>query len=127
MWIMQNQSFLSIVDAAETPGCLLVRARRVGDIEAVFPHADVVILVGRDYRFRAEITRADVAKALVSAVMGLDYANFKSSVADPHLHRAYADVWGVMAGLQEVPPYSETPRPRFDKHPKRGKRPQRGS
>jgi hypothetical protein len=119
MWLMQNNSFLSIVDAAETPGCLLVRARRVGDIEAVFPHADVVILVGRDYRFRAQIMRADVAKALVSAVMALDYPNFKSSVADYHLHRAYADCWSTMASLQEYAPCNETPRPGFRKHPQR--------
>jgi hypothetical protein len=49
----------------------------------------------------------------------LDYPNFKSSVADYHLHRAYADCWSTMASLQEYAPCNETPRPGFRKHPQR--------
>ena len=82
-----------------------------------------MILAGRDYRFRAEVTRADVAKALDAAVKDINYPNFKSSVSDPNLHRAYAEVWATMANLQEYAPYSETPRPGgLRKHPQRGKR-----
>jgi hypothetical protein len=119
MWIMQNQSFLSIVDAADKQNCLLVRARRQGDIEVVFPKASVVVLVGRDYRYRAEIPRSEVAAAMARAVMDLGYPNFKSSVSDPNLHRAYAECWSTMAALQEYAPYSATPRPGFRKHPVR--------
>ena len=39
MWIFQNDSFLSIVAHRDKPGMLLVRARKAGDIEAVFPEA----------------------------------------------------------------------------------------
>ena len=37
MWIFLSDSFLSIVAHRDKPGVLLVRARRAGDIEAVFP------------------------------------------------------------------------------------------
>jgi hypothetical protein len=41
MWIFLNDSFLSIVANRELAGVLLVRARKEGDIEAVFPDATV--------------------------------------------------------------------------------------
>ncbi|CAB3645512.1 hypothetical protein [Paraburkholderia rhynchosiae] len=119
MWIFLSDSFLSIVDASTEPGTLLVRARREGDIEQVFPGANVVSVVGRDYLFRAAVPRQSVAQALVDQVMNLTYPNFKSSCSDPHLHRAYAAVWSVMATLQPYEPYARTPRPNFRKHPRR--------
>ena len=36
MWIMTNNSYLSIVSKDCGPAALLVRARRAGDIEKVF-------------------------------------------------------------------------------------------
>jgi hypothetical protein len=41
MWIMMNNSYLSIVSKDCGPAELLVRARRAGDIERVFPDAKV--------------------------------------------------------------------------------------
>ncbi len=41
MWIMTNNSYLSIVSKDCGPAELLVRARRAGDIEKVFPDAKV--------------------------------------------------------------------------------------
>jgi len=105
MWIMLNGGFLSIVDNSNTKGELLVRARRRGDIEKVFPDAKVTSAVGRDYLFRASIKRELVADALHKQVMGITYPNFKDSVKDDKLHDAYSDVWGRMARLQETPPY----------------------
>jgi hypothetical protein len=120
MWLFLSDSFLSIVDASTEPGCLLVRARREGDIQAVFPNANVVSVTGRDYLFRAAVPRQIVAQALADHVMGsVTYPNFKASVQDPHLHRACADVWAVMEQLQPVPAYGRSPRPNFRKQPQR--------
>jgi hypothetical protein len=41
MWICMSSSFLSIVDKYCDKVELLVRARRKGDIEAIFPDAEV--------------------------------------------------------------------------------------
>jgi hypothetical protein len=41
MWIMTNNSYLSIVSKDCGPAELLVRARRAGDIEKLFPDAKV--------------------------------------------------------------------------------------
>jgi hypothetical protein len=120
MWICQNNAFLSVVTDPTSAQHLLVRGRRQGDIEAVFgTDYAVVTLPKRDYRFRAAIPRAVVAEALAKSVMNIDYGNFKNSVRDAALHDAYATVWGVMAQLQEVPPYGSKPRPGFAAHPVR--------
>jgi hypothetical protein len=114
-----NDSFLSIVDASTSENCLLVRARREGDIEAVFPSAKVVIIGGRDYRFRAEIDRQEVGAVVAARLTGISYPNFKSSVKDRNLAHAYHDVWSVMEALQPVAAYSTVPRPGFRAHPVR--------
>ncbi|GAB1424254.1 hypothetical protein MASR2M16_14880 [Thauera terpenica] len=110
MWIMLSNSFLSIVDKAVTPGCLVVRARVAGHIEAVFPDAAVSRTPGNDYLFRAEILRERVATALAEQVRSIDYANYKGSVADDAFHDALMDVWRAMADLQEVSPYGRRAR-----------------
>ena len=49
MWIMTNNSYLSIVSKDCGPAELLVRARRAGDIEKVFPNAKVTLQTDSDY------------------------------------------------------------------------------
>ena len=101
MWIFLNNSFLSIVAHRDKSNYLLVRARRAGDIEAVFPSASTWEDAKADYRFRAEIAREDVSAALARAAEEIDYPNFKASVEERELHDAYLQVWGVMGRLQD--------------------------
>lgn len=106
MWLFASDAFLSVVQDPTNPDILVVRARREGDIEALFPDAEVVRRPERDYLFRAFIPREDVAKAAADYVMGLTYTNFKNSVRAHDYHGACNRVWNVMADLQETPPYS---------------------
>jgi len=118
MWICLNNAFLSIVEpAAHDPkkaglDVLLVRARVKGHIESVFPKAKVVTIAGRDYQFRAYINRLDVSEAIAARIESIHYPNFKNSVRNDLLHRAFARVWHVMADLQLIPPYETRPRRR---------------
>jgi hypothetical protein len=115
MWICLNNAFLSIVEptrnARGASPFLLVRARRPGDIERVFPSAVVSTEDNRDYMFRAMIDREHVAAAIAAQVLGISYGNFKDSVDDHGLHDAYASVWGVMARQQPQRPYSRYSQP----------------
>lgn len=106
MWICLTDAFFSIVDKECGPDELLVRARRPGDIEKVFPNANVVSRAGTDYQFRAKVNRVDVANALMMEVMALDYGNFKGATKDRRLHDAYANFWHDHASLQPTRPYS---------------------
>lgn len=109
MWIMLNDAFLSIVSKDCPRDCLLVRARRPGDIEKVFltgTQIEVTRETGTDYLFRAVIPRKEVETAIAAEVRRIIYGNFKDSVQDDELHDAYMRVWAAMATVQNPPPYS---------------------
>jgi hypothetical protein len=105
MWICLPEAFLSIVHKDCGPDELLVRARVAGHIEAVFPHVKVSQSQFSDYRYRAVVSRDDVAAALVMHANAMDYPNFKNEVRENRLHDAFARIWSVMAGLQPTPPH----------------------
>ena len=101
MWIFLNDSFLSVVAHRDRPDDLLVRARRQGDIERVFPEAEVQTTPAADYAFRAVLPREVVGAAVSKAAEEIAYPNFKGSVTEPDRHDAYMSVWGVMRRLQD--------------------------
>lgn len=108
MWIMLNDAFLSIVKKDCPENHLLVRARRPGDIEKVFGRrVKVERLTDADYLFRAVIPVDEVMNAMNHEVARINYRNFKDSVQDHDLHRAYNRCWGAVAAVQNPPPYSE--------------------
>ncbi|BDU76009.1 hypothetical protein [Mesoterricola sediminis] len=104
MWIFLNDAFLSIVDKGGDGTTLLVRARREGDLERVFPGAQVERTPRNDYRYRARVDREAVAQALAAAVRGIAYGNFKDSVQDSARHDAYLEVWRAMYAFQRASP-----------------------
>jgi hypothetical protein len=104
MWLCLNDCFYSIVAKDCRPDELLVRARRAGDIEKVFPDAKVTRTTKSDYLYRAVLPRDVVKQAMAAMIDQIDYPNFKDSVEDKSLHAAYTSVWHAMAGLQHPPP-----------------------
>ena len=100
MWIFLNNAFLSIVDKGGDGSTLLVRGRNQGDIERVFPGAEVSRTPNHDYLFRARIARDVAAEALANAVRGVTYGNFKGSVKESDRHDAYMKVWTAMHAFQ---------------------------
>jgi hypothetical protein len=101
MWICLNDAFLSIVADRNDPERLLVRARRAGDIERVFPQAEVLVGVGTDYLYRALLPRSTVSEAITARIDSIDYPNFKNSVAERDRHDAYMQFWDVMYRYQQ--------------------------
>jgi hypothetical protein len=101
MWIFANNAFVSIVEFRDEPDMLLIRARLPGDIQAMFPDAEVLEYTETDYRFRAKLHRQEVAETVFAQVMSVDYGNFKSSVKDTFRHNVYMEVGGVMTDAQE--------------------------
>lgn len=110
MWLCMNSAFLSVVHKHCLEDELLVRARRDGDIEKIFPDAKVMRSTDSDYPYRAVIPRNEVASAMAAQIQGIDYGNFKASVKGNSLRRGYLKVWHAMAALQSPPPYSATNR-----------------
>ena len=57
MWIVLNNSFLSIVKNRNNENELLVRSRLKGDIEKVFSNAETFEDINADYKYRSYINR----------------------------------------------------------------------
>jgi len=93
MWIYMNNAFLSIVQNDSVPVILLVRARRSGDVESVFPDAGVIETSGSYYAFRPSISREVVIDRIANAVLSIDYPNFKDSVSNAWSRGIYSSVW----------------------------------
>lgn len=104
MWITLYDSFLSIVAYDVTPpqpDKLYVRARIRGDIEKIFPKAEVLSTPDADYAYRAILTRTEVSRAMDAEIQDIDYINFKNSVLEIDRHDAYLKFWTVMCNLQQ--------------------------
>ncbi len=98
---MMSDTFLSVVDKGDPSGkTLLVRARKAGDIERVFPDATVQAGGGTDYKFRARIDREHVATRIAESVRNIRYPNFKNTVEEDGRHDAYLSVWRSMYAFQ---------------------------
>ena len=104
MWLFTSKSFLSVVADKENPtgDRLLVRSRIAGDIEEVFPDANVMETCNADYRFRSWVSRDKVNKAISEYVQNLNYINFKNSVEDQDRIRPLMRVWSTMYEHQEA-------------------------
>lgn len=102
MWIFLSDAFLSVVADKDDPSGprLLVRARREGDIERIFPDAEVATTPTADYRFRAWLPRERVAAVMAQQVENLAYSNFKNSIHDHAYHDAAMGAWSVMHRYQ---------------------------
>jgi hypothetical protein len=61
-----------------------------------------------DYRYRAWISRDDLADGLAAIGRDLSYSNFKAEVArtDPGRAQAYGRAWGILGELQPGGPYT---------------------
>lgn len=106
MWFFGSESFLSVVQHKQNPAILVVRSRRPGHIQKMFPTANVETLDGRDYQFRAELPREVVAQRMQQYVMEMTATNFKDSVKDKIYHDACYGVWHCMERIQPLPAYS---------------------
>ena len=96
MWLFASKGFLSIVAHRYKPEYLLVRARKMSHLKALFPNADHYSDPDADYPHRAVIHRSIIANMFLDYIMNLKYDNFKSSVYESDYLHACHDVWSLM-------------------------------
>ena len=125
MWLITNFGFFSIVQKPgdQGNGHLTIRARAEGDLEALretlLPQlGPIESNTGSDYRFRATAPVAAIAKAAAEAVMSIDYANFKDSVAAKQGQKRanlYHQVWTILNKIENSsPPSSSIAKPKSE-------------
>ncbi len=111
MWLLIPEGFYSIVQKEDEQE-LCIRARVGADLDRLrqtyLPTlGETVETPGGDYRYRAWISRDDLADGMAEIVRNLNYSNFKNEIARHDASRAhvYGDVWGVLGELQPGGPY----------------------
>lgn len=122
MWIATSHGFFSAVQDRDDPDVLRVRCRVRDDAEYLvgrmtsLGHAGLRIERDEtaDYLFRVLVPRSGLALFLAEEVLRIDWSNFKDRVKEvqgAERAAAYQRVWGALADLQELPPYSAYPEP----------------
>jgi len=117
MWIFTPIGFFSVVTAHKNqPDHVMVRARAPEDLLALIDtldrycdsqhdrdDLDIIHTMKADYPCRIIVRRELFANWLHDAIMGLDYDNFKDTVAGTNAegsrraHGPYLEVWTVLA------------------------------
>lgn len=111
MWLVTDRGFVSVVQHRDDPTVMQVRARLKEDLLALFPDAKVQEIIGADYLYRADVSRAEVAQAAFQAVMNIDYTShfkdeaLKRSTPNPSRSSAYYATWTAMGRMQPIAPY----------------------
>mgnify|MGYP003661265367 CR=1 FL=1 len=102
MWIVMNNSFVSVVQDRNFKDGVVVRARFPGDLDALFPEFknNIIESANSDYRFRLFLNKTRVKDRISEKIMGINYDNFKNSVKENWRHDAYLKVWNIFYLLQ---------------------------
>jgi hypothetical protein len=104
MWLTTTKGFISVVEFNDDSQKLLVRARNPEHIAAAFPDAEIIENASADYRWRAIVSRLDVADFAYEAAMDIDYSSHvKEAVSggDDDLYRAMLRTWNAFMDYQE--------------------------
>lgn len=112
MWIFVNHAYLSAVEHCDSPGLLLVRARKRGDLESVFDDGITVEETpDADYRFRAVVPRTEFKRVIARQIDRINYYNFKGSIPahDPERAMHYGRVWSISCQWQQTEAEREAP------------------
>lgn len=100
MWVFTNIGFISAVAHRTKRDHLMVRARRLEHLQAIFPGIEVHQTNNADYKYRVVIHRDLLAAVINKEIDGMQYDNFKNSISDHAYHDACSQVWRVMHALQ---------------------------
>ena len=102
MWIFMQDSFVTISQDKNQRDRFMIRARVAGDIEKLFPETKVIRMDDADYLFRAFIPKDRVVEVLSRAMGNIGYTSFKGGVKDKCRAWFYAQVWSIMADMQDA-------------------------
>lgn len=103
MWIVLSNAFVSIVEHRDDADMLIVRGRFKGDVARFLgvPPARETETPDADYRFRIVAKREAVERAVVRAVRGVRYPNFKDSIREVWRKALALKVWSIFHAAQE--------------------------
>jgi|GEM_PF-563507 len=100
MWVFTSKGFISAVAHRDKPEHLMVRARRLEHLQAIFPGTEIQQIASSDYKYRITVSKDTFAAVMFQEIKRLTYDNFKNSIPDAEYHDACGQVWRTMHTLQ---------------------------
>jgi hypothetical protein len=108
MWLFTTLGFFSCTEAPLEPGMMQIRARTLGDIQALKDamhlQERIIETPGADYRWRLVVTPRLFKNIMVDLAERVTYGNFKNAVHDTPGQEdkagPYLRVWATMNQLQ---------------------------
>lgn len=108
MWIASKHGFISIVAHRENPELYIFRAREKDDLSSLFDAHRIQATPEADYAYRVFVPQTQALAVMEALMKGVDYPNFKSSIAQNpsqnHKLDAYHKIWGIMYQFQTQDP-----------------------
>jgi hypothetical protein len=95
MWFCFNDGFVSAVQDRNNVNRLVVRARRLQDIENIFPDKNIIVGGSTDYNYRVFVDKTEFAEMVMDRISNINYDNFKNSTHEPDLHNLYGNFWSL--------------------------------
>jgi len=112
MWLFTSDGFVSVVQHAEKPDTLLVRARDERSLLSLVEATGATLrhTPSNDYPYRAEVLRTAYSAWVVDQITELDYTNYKAHMWSerPEFGDALHEVW---ASMHQVTPNRVRRRP----------------
>ena len=96
MWIFTKDAFLSIAQHPEDPRLVIVHGSIEGDIERIFPGAEVGQHFDSDHRFSAAVTIDRAVQAMIKEFKSINYGELQSAVEEVSRWHTYINVWVTM-------------------------------
>lgn len=98
MWVVKNNSFVSIVQDRNDASMVFIRGRRESDVRnfigSFASFVDVVETPENDYQFRVHVSKVVLADMMLAATYEVDYPNFKDSIKNDHALSCFShEVW----------------------------------
>lgn len=103
MWIVSNNSYISVVENRNNRDYFVVRARIKGDLENFFAGEKIEVheTSDSDYRFRTFVKKTDFITQMSENINKINYTNFKDSVKEIDRKSWYTKIWYIMYDVQE--------------------------
>jgi hypothetical protein len=102
MWIYTTGGFYSLIQNDTNPTRITIRSRVDGDLQRLWPAAEIEATPQNDYLYRTTLSRAQTLAAIAEQVQAIDYGNYKSAVRDYRRLEFLGLIWAISADMGEA-------------------------
>ena len=125
MWILLDDSFISVVADTSNPERVQVRARHTDHLAAFLPGCDEWVVAAAeygnktcddDYRYMAYVSKTDLKAAICERIDRMPFGSFRHRIKDPLYYDACNRARADLHAIQPASPYRYLNDPGWEQH-----------